>query len=84
MFEKQFRQTSPFQLILAMLREYRNKTRKLEASFYRPLFSAILLRKLTDNSTIACVNSNGYQYTDSQRKGNKTFPVDLDIPDKTL
>ena len=28
MFEKQFRQTSPFQLILAMLREYRNKTRK--------------------------------------------------------
>ena len=85
MFKKQFRQTSPFQLILAILREYRNKTRKQEASFCRPLLPAILLRKLTDNSTVAYVNSNGYQCTERQkRKGNKTFPVDLDIPDKTL
>ena len=61
-----------------MLMEDRDKTRKLEAchvrhTFCRPLLSAILLRMLTDNSSVACANGNACQYTDSQRKGNKIF-----------
>ena len=67
-----------------MLMEDRDKTRKLEACHVRhtfccPLLSAFLLRKLTDNSSIACANGNAYQCI--ERKQN--LLVDLDIPGKT-